>query len=182
PRFHVVPGKIIYLGTLALRSPSDSQIGSLDILNDYLIEKQHLYARYQTVATNEPPLEGLMYVLPPNETGGMFLDIIVNNHLLKPFLIDTGATLTVITRQTARELGISDWWTFPRKEFLTGGGRIEFPVSQVASIQVGNNVVKDVEVAIDVDEHFPYGLLGMNVLQHFQVVLDKKRQQVRLIP
>lgn len=94
PRFHVVPGKIIYLGTLAFHSPLGGQMGGLDILNDYLIENQHLYARYQAFMTNEPPLEGLMYVLPPKEMGETSLDIIVKNNLMKPFLLDTITPLT----------------------------------------------------------------------------------------
>lgn len=181
-RFHVKPGKIIYLGTLAFRSPTSDQIGGLDIFNDYIIENHRLYSRYPNIETGEPPLQGLMYVLPPKETGGMFLDTIVNNQVMKPFLVDTGSALTVITKQTARELGINEWCSFPRIEILTSGGRIESPVGQVDSIQVGEHVVKDLEVVIDVDEHLPFSLLGMNFLQHFRVVVDNKRQQVRLMP
>lgn len=93
-RFHVVPGKILYLGTLAFRLPTDDQIGGLDIFNDYSVEKHHLYTRYQTFATNEAPLERLMYVLPPKEMGRMTVDIIVKNNLLKPFFLNTGTTPT----------------------------------------------------------------------------------------
>ncbi len=180
-RFRVVPGRAVYLGTLSYRPQVVDQHGALDILDEFETEQRQLKQRYPTFSKKAPPLKGLMFILPPEEWGSKFLDIILNNQVLEPFLLDTGATHTVITTRTARTLGITDWTLFPSMDFFTSSGTITSPLSQVDSIRVGTHVMQDVEVAIDVDDHLPYGLLGMNFLQHFHVVLDQKGQQAKLI-
>jgi len=121
-----------------------------------------------------------MFRLPAGEHGRLFVDVVINVQVLVPFLLDTGASLTIITRATALSLGLDDWESLDWMEFSTSGGRVRSPIIELDSIRVGQNEVEDVDVAIDVDEHLPFGLLGMNFLRHFRVVVDQQRHQVQL--
>lgn len=179
-RFRVVGGKTVYLGSLTFLPPASHRYGGLDILDEYVMETRELMEQHP-VLVKKPPLKGLMFRLPPGENNTMFVDAIINNQVLVPFLLDTGASHTIITKATALSLGLTDWDSLPRMEFHTSGGRIKSPIIEIDSIRVGINEVEDVEVAIDADDHLPFGLLGMNFLRHFRVVVDHRRQQVQLL-
>ena len=178
-RFRVVSGKTVYLGSLTFLPPASHRHGGLDILDEYAMETLQLTEQYP-VLEKKPPLKGLMFKLPAGEHGRLFVDVVINDQVLVPFLLDTGASLTIITRATALSLGLDDWESLDWMEFTTNGGRVRSPIIELDSIRVGQNEVEDVDVAIDVDEHLPFGLLGMNFLRHFRVVVDQQRQQVQL--
>ena len=84
-------------------------------------------------------------------------------------------------KPTALSLGVDDWQSLDWMTFSTSGGQVRSPVIELDSIRVGQHELEDVEVAIDVDEHLPFGLLGMNFLQHFRVVVDHQNQQIQLL-
>jgi clan AA aspartic protease (TIGR02281 family) len=96
-----------------------------------------------------------------------------------PLLLDTGASHTILTRQTARELGLPPVERLPRKAFHTAGGVVLSPVTTLQSVRVGSHEVRDVEVAIDVAEHLSIGLLGMTFLRHFKVTVNQEQDQVK---
>lgn len=179
-KFRVLPRKTVYLGSLTFLPPAFHRAGGLDIVDEYDMETRQLAEAYP-VLEKKPPLKGLMFRLPPEDAGSMFVEAIVNNQVLVPFLLDTGASHTIITRATALSLGLDDWESWPWKEFNTSGGLIKSPIIEVDSIRVGQNEVEDVDVAIDVDDNLPFGLLGMNFLRHFRVVVDHQRQEVQLL-
>ena len=180
-RFRVVSGRTVYLGSLTFLPPASHRSGGLDILDNYAQETSRL-TKHFPVLEKKPPLRGLMFRLPAGEHGRMFVDAVVNEQVLVPFLLDTGASLTIITKATALSLGLNDWESLDWKTFTTSGGRVRTPVVELDSIRVGEVELEDVHVAIDVDEHLPFGLLGMNFLRHFRVVVDHQRQQVQLLP
>jgi clan AA aspartic protease (TIGR02281 family) len=94
-------------------------------------------------------------------------------------MLDTGATYTVLTRQTASDLGITSLARLPTHAFLTPGGPIQSPVTTLKSIRVGTAEAQNVAVAIDADGHLPLGLLGMTFLRHFKVTVDQAQGQVK---
>lgn len=94
-------------------------------------------------------------------------------------MLDTGASYTVLTRQTAHDLGISGLERLPTQPFLTPGGPIQAPVTTLKSIRVGTVEVQDVAVAIDIAGHLDIGLLGMTFLRHFKVTVDQAQGQVK---
>ncbi|HEX9868132.1 MAG TPA: retropepsin-like aspartic protease, partial [Candidatus Tectomicrobia bacterium] len=105
--------------------------------------------------------------LPP---GGRLRPIIVeallNRQVSVPLMVDTGATYTVVTRQTAQDLGIIGLERLPKHSFLTPGGPIQSPVTTLKSIRVGTVEAQNVAVAIDAEGHLPLGLLGMTFMRH----------------
>jgi clan AA aspartic protease (TIGR02281 family) len=111
--------------------------------------------------------------------GGIIVEALLNRKVTAPLLLDTGASHTILTRQTARELGLPPVERLPRKAFHTAGGVVLSPVTTLQSVRVGSHEVRDVEVAIDVAEHLSIGLLGMTFLRHFKVTVNQEQGQVK---
>ena len=121
--------------------------------------------------------------LEPMPPGGharpIIVDALLNQRLPVRLVLDTGATYTVLTKQTAHDLGINSLEHLPMQHFLTAGGKILSPVTTLKSIRVGTAEVQDIAVAIDVDGHLPMGLLGMTFMRHFKITVDQEQGQVK---
>jgi clan AA aspartic protease (TIGR02281 family) len=104
---------------------------------------------------------------------------LLNRQVSVPLMLDTGATYTVLTRQTASDLGITSLARLPTHSFLTPGGPISSPVTTLKSIRVGTVEAQNVAVAIDADGHLPLGLLGMTFMRYFKVTVDQAQGQVK---
>lgn|GEM_PF-1615495 len=104
-------------------------------------------------------------------TGGTFVvDVRINGTDAK-LLFDTGATLTVITRALADDLGVSGDRNI---RAMTAAGPAVFEQVQFDDVELGDRVVHDVHAAICDDclgEHAD-GLLGLNVQQPMRLSLD----------
>jgi clan AA aspartic protease (TIGR02281 family) len=109
----------------------------------------------------------------------IIVEAMLNRQVSAPLLLDTGATYTVLTRQTASDLGITSLARLPKHSFLTPGGPIQSPVTTLKSIRVGTVEAQNVAVAIDADGHLPLGLLGMTFMRHFKVTVDQAQGQVK---
>jgi hypothetical protein len=94
-------------------------------------------------------------------------------------LLDTGATVTVISKSLAERLGIRTDGTESRLSQLADGRVIETSRARVDSMTVGPKMKYNAEVAI-VPSNGPAmgfdGLLGMNFLGEFRYRLDVNTQ------
>jgi hypothetical protein len=101
-------------------------------------------------------------------------------------LLDTGASQTAITPDMARQLGISPSDEAPRKTLVVFGGRkIEVPIVELSSIQVGDALVRNLKVGVSVinpKAHLVDGVLRGDFLRHFKVSVDRAASQLRLDP
>ena len=109
----------------------------------------------------------------------IIVEALLNRQVSVPLMLDTGATYTVLTRQTASDLGITSLARLPKNSFLTPGGPISSPVTTLKSIRVGTVEAQNVAVAIDAEGHLPLGLLGMTFIRHFKVTVDQVQGQVK---
>jgi clan AA aspartic protease (TIGR02281 family) len=109
----------------------------------------------------------------------VIVEALLNRQVSVPLMVDTGATYTVVTRQTAQDLGIIGLERLPKHSFLTPGGPIQSPVTTLKSIRVGTVEAQNVAVAIDAEGHLPLGLLGMTFMRHFKVTVDQAQGQVK---
>ena len=80
------------------------------------------------------------------------------------FLIDTGASLTSLTPDTARQAGIVDC---KPSTFKTANGTITGCTAAVAQLTLGNYQMQNIIVAVM--PNMEINLLGMNVLNHFDM-------------
>jgi aspartyl protease family protein len=110
--------------------------------------------------------------------GTAVVEAIVNRRLTIPLILDTGADITVLTKQVATDLRLYGLDRLPKLSFSTPGGLVHFPTTTLQSLRVGTAEVRNVDVAIDTAGHLSMGLLGMTFMRHFKVTVDHQRSQV----
>lgn len=97
-------------------------------------------------------------------------------------LVDTGATLTIVTPAALEQPGIRYQDTGRTAVFNTANGPVEGPVYRLDSLAVGGWQVRRLEIGVlDLGSRSGVdGLLGMNFLSHFQFFIDQNRALLRL--
>lgn len=106
----------------------------------------------------------------------------INEKNAVKFVVDTGASYTMISQATAKELEIDLEKKLPTIPFQTANGIIQAPLVTLSSIDVGGLQVKDLTAAVyDV---FPdpaiSGLLGLNFLSNFRMDIDTQNGVLHL--
>lgn len=106
----------------------------------------------------------------------------INEKAAVKFVVDTGASYTMISQATAKELEIDLEKKLPTIPFQTANGVIQAPLVTLSSIDVGGLQVKDLTAAVyDV---FPdpsiSGLLGLNFLSQFRMDIDTQNGLLHL--
>jgi len=98
----------------------------------------------------------------------------VNEKYQGRFLVDTGATLTVISQRFAHEMKLDI--TQPIRQIQTASAHqvVQTPVIRLDSLQVGDKKVNNLEVLIvDLPKALRVdGLLGVNFLEKFRVTFE----------
>lgn len=97
-------------------------------------------------------------------------------------LIDTGASMTILTPDVLEQRGIRYQNTGKTSVFNTANGPVRAPIYKLDSLLVGDWQVNDLEIGVlnlgsgsSVD-----GLLGMNFLSRFQFFIDQNEALLRL--
>lgn len=132
-----------------------------------------------------PQVSGPDQVVLPYRGAGrsLMVEASLNGRLTGRFLLDTGASVTVISRRLAREAEAVVNPDAPRLTLHTANGPVQAPLTTLASVRVGGLEVSHVLVAIhdlpginsEID-----GLLGMSFLRHFRVTIDPERGELTL--
>jgi len=125
---------------------------------------------------------GIELPLVQSHGGTLFVPVMVNGQPRK-FIIDTGASITAVTPTTARELRLAA----TGDTILINDETIAL-VSTLRSLSVGAAHHTDVRVAIvalpaakRIDERFD-GILGLDFLGQYDVVVDLQRHKLNLHP
>lgn len=120
----------------------------------------YLAQRLKAEAIGSPVTEGDMTRIPMAIDGHFWVQAKLNGHDVK-FLVDSGATMTTIDRQTATSAGVA---VSPRAdEFVrTGNGIIRVSSGRANELSVGTIVRQD--VGLQVAENDDLNVLGMNYL------------------
>lgn len=98
-------------------------------------------------------------------------------------MIDTGATLSVISPSALRAANVSPEPVFVRNATInTAGGKVRAPIYRVESFSIGNYSVPNMEfVLLELgDSAGGAGLLGMNFLRNFSFQLDQQNDRLLL--
>jgi clan AA aspartic protease (TIGR02281 family) len=105
----------------------------------------------------------------------------LNNSINANFIVDTGATFTIISSNIASQLKLNLTNT-PKITLITANGPIKASKTTLSSIEINGLVAKNVEVAIaDVGVNSSInGLLGMSFLNKFKVTIDKTAGKLTL--
>lgn len=110
--------------------------------------------------------------------GTPVINVTFNGNYAFEMIVDTGASGTVLTQQTANVLGLVPVAT--ARANTASAKAVEFPIGYVNSIQVGGVVVKHVPVAIAPASVLETGLLGHDFFGNYDVTI--KRDVVEFRP
>jgi clan AA aspartic protease (TIGR02281 family) len=97
-------------------------------------------------------------------------------------LIDTGASMTMVTPGSLQRQGVRYRDTGQRRVFNTANGPVRAPIYILETLSVGDWSVQQLEVgviALDGQSGID-GLLGMNFLKHFRFFIDQNDSMLRL--
>jgi len=117
--------------------------------------------------------------------GSLAITVRLNGERQAQLILDTGATLTLLSRAIARDLGLYSESPSSSAMVNTAGGQVTVDVMRIGAIEVGGAAVRNVPVAIfDLPDAPPTieGLLGLSFLSHFLVTLDLEQSELRLKP
>ena len=115
----------------------------------------------------------------------IYVNATLNQKEYVTLLLDTGASITMITPDVAELLGISPKKDAPKGTItLIGEKTIEAPFVSLLKIKVGDAVVNNLMVGVySVFPNAPLvdGILGTDFLRHFTVTVDHHTRQLRLV-
>lgn len=100
------------------------------------------------------------------------------------FVLDTGSGMSVISEQTAKQLGIKPVAKGGLARAVGGGGKFEIVYGFLDSIEIGNAKVSSVPVYIRkfFDSHLPVdGYLGLSVVSKFLTSIDYGARRMSLL-
>jgi clan AA aspartic protease (TIGR02281 family) len=113
------------------------------------------------------------------EDGRLLVDGNINTHSSVRFIVDTGASMTIIPARVASRLGL-DSKRAPLIEVRGVGGGIDGRLIEIDSLTVGNAEVKNFDVVVIDDDLRGIGLLGADFLSRFQLDINYTRDQMVL--
>ncbi len=98
-----------------------------------------------------------------------------------PLIVDTGAEHVVLPKSMMSELGMENEPASSRR-LQTANGTTKALVARLPLLEIGNEIIRDVEAAF-IEDKLLGGtkLLGMNVLKDFRMTLDDQKQTITLI-
>ena len=110
-------------------------------------------------------------------SGSLAVPIMANNKTMATFLVDTGATYTVITPHMAKKLGIIITPDIQRINILTANGPICVPKVVIPKLSVGGVEVANVEAIVQNLGPDPLlaGLLGVNFFKDMELTVKTDR-------
>lgn len=121
------------------------------------------------------------------ETGRPIItvDTIVNGKGPFNFVVDTGASHTVISNQTAEKLGLNEnspgCCESARRSAQGAGGPVAARTTTVESIRVGDVEVNNIGVALidlmSLSKDWD-GIIGYTFMKDYRVIIDYSRQQM----
>ena len=120
--------------------------------------------RLKAEATGEPVVQDQEIRIPMAIDGHFWVDARVNGKEVK-FLVDSGATMTTVGRDTAAKVGVQ---VSPQRNQIvrTGNGLIRVATGRADTITVGTIERDDIAVHVADDEDL--NVLGMNFLSSLQ--------------
>ncbi len=107
-------------------------------------------------------------------------EVVLNGRMKQHFIVDTGASFTLINRPAAKELGITIDENTPFLPIFTASSLIFTPLVTLSSIRVGEAEVENVDVLIHDMPSFSQGLLGNSFLNKFKVTIDSVNGKMTL--
>ncbi len=110
----------------------------------------------------------------------LFAEVVLNGRVRRYFIVDTGASFTLLNKATAQELGIQEDNSTPYLRAASVSGIISAPLISLASLRVGKAEVENVEALVFPMAANADGLLGNSFLNKFRVIIDSMNGKMTL--
>lgn len=115
--------------------------------------------------------------------GGHYMaKVVINGNIHAELLVDTGATMIVLSDRLAERMGVLYNNNLPRMQLSTAGGKVEAPLFILDTVKFGSATVYNIEATSNPNFHGMDGLLGMSFLGEFKVEMDRERSEIILRP
>jgi clan AA aspartic protease (TIGR02281 family) len=103
--------------------------------------------------------------------------VLVNDKAMGTFMIDTGASYTVITPRLAAKLGVETGPDTPKIALITANGMIQAPVVTLGNVTIGQVRVRNVQAVVqDLGQDMMLsGLLGLNFFKGKTLTIRQDR-------
>lgn len=140
-------------------------------------------------ATDSPPpvdrpkLPPVKASIPMEKHGQVvIIEAMLNGKTAAKFVVDTGASYTMISSAVAKELDIDVTQAQRTMPFQTANGMIQAPLTNLESITVGGLEIKNLTAAVHdaVPDPHVAGLLGLNFLSNFRMDIDTQKGLLHL--
>jgi len=121
--------------------------------------------------------------LDARDGGRLVAPVGINGKGAYPFLVDTGATTTVLSQKLAERLGVASRGTYRVHTFA---GERSVPVARLETVGIGSHWVAGVDVfCADLGRMFKLepaieGILGQDVLARFNYLLDRRGRRLEI--
>jgi clan AA aspartic protease (TIGR02281 family) len=143
------------------------------------------------IQSNEPPRSQPppVPILPtkasiPFEKQGqvVIVEATLNKKTAAKFVVDTGASYTMISSAVAKELDIDTEQNRRTAPFQTANGIIQAPLVSLESITVGGMEIRNLTAAVHdvLADSRVAGLLGLNFLSNFRIDIDTQKGVLHL--
>jgi len=106
--------------------------------------------------------------------------VVLNGRVRQNFVVDTGASFTLISKEAARELGLTIDENTPFIPIASVSSVILTPLVTLKSVSAGRAELEDVDALIYTMPSGQDGLLGNSFLNRFKVVLDSVQGKMTL--
>ena len=114
--------------------------------------------------------------------GGWLTEVVINGAWTGPLLLDTGASVTLISPEVARSAGLTIGPDIPVAEVQGVAGRTRGSVVTLTSLQVGDVEARGIRaIVVDLPSGL-HGLLGNSFLARYSFTLDPRQGALRLQP
>ncbi|HKZ06063.1 MAG TPA: retroviral-like aspartic protease family protein [Methylomirabilota bacterium] len=114
--------------------------------------------------------------------GGWLTEVVINGAWTGPLLLDTGASVTLISPAVARSAGLSIGSDTPVVEVQGIAGRTRGPIVTLTSLQVGEIEARGTRAVVVELPAGLHGLLGNSFLARYMFTLDPREGALRLQP
>lgn len=115
--------------------------------------------------------------LLPQADNTYMVPTVINRKFMATFLVDTGASYTVITPQTAEALGIDLTDDLPSVPVTTANGTVHAPLVTLKQVSLGGMQVHNVQAVVANLGDSPQlsGLLGMSFFQGMEIAFRQDK-------
>ena len=159
---------------------------------EFTRERQNRFAEYdkwirdsQEKASQEALSQGSVDLTRDPDSRSILVGAILNDGVKATLVLDTGASIVVLTRKKGEELGfdLSDTKSNVITLQLAGSQKVAARLVMLKSVSIKDIEVKDVMAGIlleDAGIGFKDGLLGMTFLNRFNLKIDLKNMKMSL--